>query len=578
MNTHDLTQNILYFVALIGLAIPLGAWIARVWEGRLGVVGRILGPVERGFYRVAGIKSDQQMDWKQYALALLLFSFLCFLGVFIPVFFQNTWMPFNADQRGPLHTDALQNALTSFNIAVSFITNTNWQGYAGESAMSHFVQMAALAVQNFLSAAVGLGVLAAIARGLSKKSLGAEGKGLGNFWVDITRATLYVLLPVAFVFALILVSQGVIQNFHAGVASHLVEGGTRVIAQGPVASQEAIKMIGTNGGGFFNANSAHPYENPTPLTNFLETIAILLIPAAQCLAFGKLVLDRRQGVALLATMTVVLVACLAVCNWSEYAHVHPAMSSMNVDTAVGNMEGKELRFGVGPSTLFATATTAASCGAVNSMHDSYAPLAGMMPLGLMQVGEVIFGGVGSGLYGMIHFVILTVFIAGLMVGRTPEYLGKKVGAFEMKCAVFALLIPNIAVLVATAIACVSPGGLAGLNNPGAHGFSEILYAATSASNNNGSAFAGLSVETNFYNILLGICMIAGRFGVIIPTLMMAGSLAKRASSPPSAGTLPTHTWLFSALLICIVVIMGALTFLPALALGPIAEHVSVFVK
>ena len=454
------------------------------------------------------------------------------------------------------------------NTAVSFASNTNWQAYAGESTMSYLTQMLGLAVQNFLSAATGIAVLVAVVRGFARR--GAS--GIGNFWVDLTRCTLYILLPLSLVMALVLVSQGVVQNFHA-----YVDTGSQVLPMGPAASQVAIKQLGTNGGGFFNANSAHPFENPTGLSNFIEMLAIFLIPGGLCLTFGRMVGDKRQGWAILATMLLIFIPLAVGLVAAEQAG-NPALHGLAVDGQAsalqsgGNMEGKETRFGIAASGLFAAITTAASCGAVNAAHDSLTPLGGLIPMWLMQLGEVVFGGVGSGLYGMLAFAIVAVFIAGLMVGRTPEYLGKKIEAYEMKMASLAVLVPCALVTIGTAIAVLAPAGVAGVSNPGAHGFSEILYAVSSASNNNGSAFGGLSANTPFWNILLAVCMFLARFPLAIAMLAMAGSLAAKRHVPPSAGTLRTHTPLFVVLLACIVVVVGALTFLPALALGPIAEH------
>jgi K+-transporting ATPase ATPase A chain len=497
------------------------------------------------------------------------------------------WLPLNPQHLAAVSPDS------AMNTAISFATNTNWQGYGGESTMSYLTQMLGLAVQNFLSAATGIAVLIAVIRGFVRRSA----SGLGNFWVDLTRSTLYVLVPLSLLLSLVLVSQGVVQNFKPYVevpvlqTTHYTETTkdaaghattrevpvtTQTLPMGPAASQIAIKQLGTNGGGFFNVNSAHPFENPTPLSNFFEMLAILLIPAALCYTFGKMVGDRRQGWALLAAMLVIFVPLLLVCTVAEQAG-NPLLHGLGVDQhasalqAGGNMEGKETRFGIVNSTIWATATTAASNGSVNAMHDSFTPIGGLVPLWLIQLGEVIFGGVGSGLYGMLAFAVVAVFIAGLMVGRTPEYLGKKIEAHEMKMASIAVLIPCALVVIGTAIAVMVPAGFGSVANPGAHGFSEMLYAVSSASNNNGSAFGGLSANTPFWNVLLGICMFLARYPLIVAMLAMAGSLAAKRSVPPSAGTLPTHTPLFVTLLACVVIVIGALTFLPALALGPIVE-------
>jgi K+-transporting ATPase ATPase A chain len=477
------------------------------------------------------------------------------------------WLPLNPQHFGAVSPDS------AMNTAVSFATNTNWQGYAGESTMSYFTQAVGLAVQNFLSAATGIAVLIAVIRGFSRRGVAA----VGNFWVDMTRATLYVLVPFSLVIALLLVSQGVVQNVSAYVDVATLQHGQQTLPMGPAASQIAIKMLGTNGGGFFNANSAHPFENPTPFSNFVEMLAIFLVPAALCYTFGSMVGDRRQGWALLATMLLIFVPLTVGLVAAEQAG-NPALQGLAIDahaTAMqpgGNMEGKETRFGIASSGLFAAITTAASCGAVNAMHDSLTPLGGLVPMWLMQLGEVIFGGVGSGLYGMLAFAVVAVFIAGLMVGRTPEYLGKKIEAHEMKMASLAVLIPCALVVICTAVAVMTPAGKAAVANPGAHGFSEILYAVSSAANNNGSAFGGLSANTPFWNVLLAICMFLARFPLAIAMLAMAGSLAAKRHVPETAGTLPTHTPLFVTLLACVVIVVGALTFLPALALGPIAEQ------
>jgi K+-transporting ATPase ATPase A chain len=587
MDADNYFQLSLYLAVLLLLSIPLGWYIARVMEGK-SRINRLFGGVERVFYRLCGISREAEMDWKQYAIAALLFNFLGILFVYALQRMQ-FWLPLNPQGLANISGDS------SFNTAVSFVTNTNWQGYAGESTMSYLTQMAALALQNFFSAATGIAIAFALIRGFARHS----SKGIGNFWVDMTRSTLYVLLPLSVILALALVQQGSIQNFRpyqqvrtlevthytvpkldaAGQPLKDAKGEPVVEAQstdkqvlpmGPVASQEAIKMIGTNGGGFFNANSAHPYENPTPLTNFLQMLAILIIPAALCTSFGVLVGDRRQGWAILAAMTVLFVAMTLTLMYVE-SQPNPMLASLHA-SGPGMMEGKETRFGITASALFASITTAASCGAVNAMHDSLSPLGGLVPMLQIQLGEVIFGGVGSGLYGMLIFAVLAVFIAGLMIGRTPEYLGKKIGVFDMKMMSIAILMTPALVLILTAVSVMVESGLAGIANPGAHGFSEILYAFSSAANNNGSAFAGLSANTPYYNIATGLAMWLGRFGIIVPVLAMAGSLAAKKRLAATSGTLPTHGPLFVALLIGAVILVGALTYVPALALGPVVEQ------
>jgi len=552
-------------------------------------------PLERGLYRLAGVRADAEMGWKQYAIAVLAFNLLGVVAVYALQRLQ-AYLPLNPQAFGAVTPDS------AFNTAVSFVTNTNWQGYSGESTMSYLTQMLALTVQNFFSAATGIAVVFALIRGFARQSSAT----IGNFWVDMTRSTLYVLVPIATVIALVLVSQGVIQNFDSYKEVSLVTSveysqpkvdaagqpvldaqgkpvtedlktDKQTLAMGPVASQEAIKMLGTNGGGFFNANSAHPYENPNALTNFIQMLAIFLIPAALCFSFGEMVKDRRQGVAVLASMTVIFVAMACVAALSE-VQVNAALSGLPIDHAAsalqagGNMEGKETRFGIAASALFATITTAASCGAVNAMHDSFTAIGGLVPMLLIQLGEVVFGGVGSGLYGMLVYAVLAVFIAGLMIGRTPEYLGKKIEAYEMKMTAVAILVTPLLVLVGTSIAVMMEPGRAGVFNPGTHGFSEILYALSSASNNNGSAFAGLSANTPFYNSLLAAAMWFGRFWIIIPVLALAGSLAAKKRLPVTGGTMPTHGALFVVLLVGSVLLVGALTYVPALALGPVAEQ------
>lgn len=574
MTPNSWIQIAIYFAVLLLCVKPLGAFMARVYEGDIPAWLRPLALVERGLYRLCGVKTSDEMTWKTYAGAVLVFNLVGLLFVYALQRAQG-FLPLNPQGFGAVSPDS------SFNTAISFASNTNWQGYGGESTMSYLTQMLGLGVQNFLSAATGMAVLVALVRGLR----GRELQTLGNFWVDLTRSTLYILLPLSILFSLAFVSQGVVQNFSPYASTRLLQPTTdadgkaiaeQSIALGPAASQVAIKQLGTNGGGFFNANSAHPLENPTPLSSFLQLIAILLIPAALCYTFGKMVGDTRQGWAILAAMTIVLVAFTIGCVTSEQSG-NPRLAALGVDSSTrmqpgGNMEGKEARFGIANSALWATATTAASNGSVNSMHDSYTPLGGMFQMLLMQLGEVIFGGVGSGLYGMLIFAIVSVFVAGLMVGRTPEYLGKKIEAFEMKMASLVILIPCAVVLIATAIAVSSPAGRATIQDPGAHGFSEVLYAATSAGNNNGSAFAGLGANNPFYNVLLGLAMLISRYWLIIPTLAIAGSLGRKKVVPVGTGTLPTHGPLFVGLLIGVVLIVGALTFIPALALGPIVEH------
>ncbi|TDP59720.1 potassium-transporting ATPase subunit KdpA [Roseateles toxinivorans] len=562
MGTSAWLNLALFMSILLLLAWPLSKWLSRVAEGTLP---RWMGAVEGGFYRLAGVTPDEGMGWKQYAFALLLFNFLGVLAAYALQRLQGL-LPLNPQGMAAVSPDS------AFNTAISFVTNTNWQGYGGESTMSYLTQMLALTVQNFVSAATGIAVVFALIRGFASKLSGT----IGNFWVDLTRVTLWVLLPLSFVFALFLVGQGVIQNFSAYVDVSGLEQ-SQQIAMGPVASQEAIKMLGTNGGGFFNANSAHPYENPTPLSNFAQMLSIFLIPAALCFTFGQLVGDKRQGVAILAAMSVLFIAGVITATAAEQAG-NPLLAALGVDQSLsatqagGNMEGKEARFGITASSLFAVITTAASCGAVNAMHDSLTPIGGMVTLVMMQLGEVVFGGVGTGLYGMLIFAVMAVFIAGLMIGRTPEYLGKKIESHDMKMVSVAILVTPMVVLIGTAIAVLAAGGKAGIANPGAHGFSEILYALTSAGNNNGSAFAGLSANTPFYNILLGVVMWLGRFGVIVPVLALAGSMAAKKRIPVGAGTLGTHGPLFVALLVGTVLLVGLLNYVPALALGPVVEH------
>ena len=563
----------LFMLVLLVLAKPLGGYIADVMEGRRHLLSPVGAPLESLLYRLAGVKREQEMSWLHYAMSVLLFSLIGVLFVYLLQRIQ-LWLPLNPQHMLGVSPDS------SFNTAISFVTNTNWQGYGGETTMSYLTQMLGLTVQNFLSAATGIVVAIALIRGFARHSVAT----IGNFWVDLTRATLYILLPLSTLFALLLVSQGVMQNFAAYLEVQTLQGAqSQTLAMGPVASQEAIKMLGTNGGGFFNANSAHPFENPTPLSNALQMLAIFLIPAALTFTFGRMVGSPRQGWAVLSAMSLLFVT-LAVAAISAEQQGNPLLAGLGVEPSVsqsasadgaqpgGNMEGKEMRFGIAESALFATITTAASCGAVNSMHDSYTPLGGMVPLLLIQLGEVVFGGVGSGLYGMLIFAILAVFIAGLMIGRTPEYLGKKIEAFEMKMVSVAILVTPLLVLIGTAVAVLLADGRAGILNPGAHGFSEVLYALSSAANNNGSAFAGLSANTPFYNLLLAVAMWFGRFGVIVPVLAIAGALAAKKRLAESGGTLPTHGTLFVALLIGTVLLVGLLNYVPALALGPVIEH------
>ena len=595
MNTQAWILLGAYLGVLTLLAWPLGKWLANVADGRLARWMAPFEAVERGLYRMAGVDASAGMGWRQYALALVAFNFLGVIAVYALQRLQGV-LPLNPAGMAGVSADS------AFNTAISFVSNTNWQGYVGEATMSYLTQMLALAVQNFFSAATGIVVVFALVRGFVARSSAS----IGNFWVDITRVTAYVLLPLSLVFSVFLVSQGVIQNFSAykevmtlevtayqqpkigtdGQPMKDAKGNPvlqdlktdrQTLAMGPVASQEAIKLLGTNGGGFFNANSAHPFENPTALTNFFQMLSIFLIPAALVFMFGRMVGDPRQGWAVLAAMTAIFVVSVIVVTMHEQQG-NPLLASLGADQAVsatqpgGNMEGKEARLGIAATGLFAAITTAASCGAVNGMHDSFTPMGGAVPLVLMQLGEVVFGGVGTGLYSMLIFAILAVFIAGLMIGRTPEYLGKKIETYEMKMTSIAILVTPILVLAGTAVAVLADAGKAGIANPGAHGFSEILYAFTSAGNNNGSAFAGLSANTPFYNTLLAIAMWFGRFGVIVPVLAIAGSLAAKKRMAVTAGTLPTHGPLFVMLLIGTVLLVGLLNYVPALALGPVVEH------
>jgi potassium-transporting ATPase potassium-binding subunit len=575
MTANGWLQIALFFAVTVGVAVPLGAYMARVYLGEPILLERVLGPLERLMYRLAGVKKDEETGWKTYAVAMLFFNVAGILLVYAIQRLQGV-LPLNP-QGFPAPSPDL-----AWNTAVSFATNTNWQSYGGESSLSYFSQMVALAVQNFVCAASGMAVLVALIRGITRKTTDT----IGSFWVDLVRSTLYVLLPLAIVVALVLVSQGVVQTFHSYETVQLLQATKdadgklvteQVLAVGPAASQIAIKMLGTNGGGFFNANSAHPFESPTGLSNFVEMFSLLVLPASLCFTFGNMVKDRRQGWAIFAAMATILLPLLVVCVQAEQAG-NPALHGLAVDQAAsalqagGNMEGKEVRFGIANTGLFATITTAVSCGAVNGMHDSFTPLGGLVPMWLIQLGEVVFGGVGAGLYGMLMFAIVAVFVAGLMVGRTPEYLGKKIEAKEMKMASLVVLVPPATVLIMTAIAVVTEAGRKGVLNPGPHGFSEILYAFSSAANNNGSAFGGLSANTPFYNTLLGLAMFMGRFFIKVPVLALAGSLAAKKLVPMSAGTLPTHTPLFVGMLVGVVILVGALTFIPALALGPIVEQ------
>jgi K+-transporting ATPase ATPase A chain len=611
MNLYSWLQIIFYIVVLLFLAKPLGSFMAKVYQGERTFLDPLLRPVEKFIYRLAGVKAADEMGWKTYAIAMLMFNVIGLLAVYALQRIQGL-LPLNPQGLGAVTPDSSWNTLvglltvyglqrfqhalplnpaampavtpdSSFNTAVSFATNTNWQGYGGEVTMSYLTQMLALTVQNFVSAATGIAVVVALIRGIARH----ETKSIGSFWVDLTRTTLYVLLPLALAVALLLVSQGVVQTLSPYQTVSLLQPTSdangnavtqQVLALGPAASQIAIKQLGTNGGGFFNVNSSHPFENATPFSNFVEMLSILVISGALCYTYGKMVGDTRQGWALLVVMTVIFVAFLGVAVWAEQGG-NPAFTALGVDQTQsninpgGNMEGKEVRFGVANSALWATATTAASNGSVNSMHDSFMPLGGLVPLFMIQLGEIIFGGVGSGLYGMLAFVIVGVFIAGLMVGRTPEYLGKKIEAYEMKMASLILLIPILLAKVGTAIAVVVPAGLATIwNTGGPHGFSEVLYAFSSAAGNNGSAFAGLGANTPFYNTALGIVMFLSRYWLAIPALAIAGSLVQKKKVPAGAGTLPTHTPLFIAWIIGVIMIVGALSFIPALSLGPIVEH------
>ncbi|CAM2188036.1 MULTISPECIES: potassium-transporting ATPase subunit KdpA [Burkholderia] len=594
MNANNLFQILLFVVVLLAAAVPVARYLSAVMDGSSRVV-RVFGPLERALYRIAGVDAGSEMNWKQYAIATIAFNALGALFLYGLLRLQG-FLPGNPQQFGAMTVDG------AFNTAVSFVTNTNWQDYTPEQTVSYLTQMLGLTVQNFLSAATGIVVVIALIRGFARHTA----QTIGNFWVDLTRVTMYVLVPMSMIVAALLMSQGVIQNMKAYQDVPVLQASTyaapkldaqgnpvkddkgnavtvptpltkQTLAMGPVASQEAIKMLGTNGGGFFNANSAHPYENPTPFANFLQIFSILIIPAALCLVFGRMIGDRRQGIAVLAAMTVAFVLAIGVEVSAEQGG-NPTLAALHVDQSTGalqpggNMEGKETRFGIAQTGIFTVATTAASCGAVDTMHDSLTPLGGLVPMLLMQLGEVIYGGVGSGLYGMLVFALLAVFVAGLMIGRTPEYVGKKIEAYEMKMVSIVVLLTPLLVLVGTSIAVLADAGKAGIANPGPHGFSEILYAFSSAANNNGSAFAGLTVGTPFYNWMTAIAMWFGRFGTIVPVLAIAGSLAAKKRIAVTSGTLPTHGPLFVVLLLGTVLLVGALTYVPALALGPGVEH------
>ena len=564
MTYNGWAQIVFYFATILLVTRPAGIFLYRVMEGERHVLSGPLGWLERLILRLSGVEGEEQ-SWSRYALSLLLFSAATMIVTYAIQRLQAV-LPLNPQHLGPV------GANSAFNTAASFTTNTNWQGYAGESTMSYLSQMAGLAWHNFISAAAGIAIAFALARGLTRRG---EGKGpgtIGNFWIDLTRATVHVLLPLSILFALIFVAAGMLQNLSPYVTATTLEGKVQTIAMGPVASQEAIKQLGTNGGGFFNANAAHPFENPTPLTNFLSMWLIFVIPAGLTYAFGRMAKEQKQGWALFGAMTFLFAAGVTTAYWAE-ARGNPIVDRLAVTQGVGNLEGKEVRFGVASSALYATVTTDASCGAVNSMHDSFTPLGGLVPLFNIQMGEVVFGGVGAGLYGILVMAILSVFIAGLMVGRTPEYLGKKVETREVQLAMLYVLIFPLVILASAAWSAVAPYGISSLANQGPHGLSEILYAFTSAAGNNGSAFAGLNANTPWYNVMLGIAMLAGRFLMIVPALAIAGSLAGKKTVPPSPGTLPTTGPLFAGLVVGVILIVGALTFFPALSLGPIVEHV-----
>ena len=575
MSWNNFIQESVYLFILLLMVRPLGLYMAHVYEGSPDRFNKWLFPCENWIYRVSGTDATEGMSWKEYAISVMIFNVIGIIAVYALQRVQSHLI-MNPMSMQPVSADL------AFNTAISFATNTNWQSYGGETTLSYLTQMLGLTVQNFVSAATGMAVLVAFIRGLAQK----QKETIGNFWVDLVRTTLYILIPLSVILALLLISQGVVQTFAPSAKAVLIEPikngegkaiAEQIIARGPAASQIAIKQLGTNGGGFFNINSAHPFENPTPLSNLLEVLAILLIPSSLCYTFGYMVKDRRQGWAILAAMLIIFIPCLFICTHFEQGG-NPLLTHLGIDQKAsdlqcgGNMEGKEARFGIAGSSLWATATTAASNGSVNSMHDSFMPLGGLIPMWLMQLGEVVFGGVGSGLYGMLAFVIVAVFVAGLMIGRTPEYLGKKIESYEMKMAALILLIPHMCILIGTAFAVVLRQGKQAILNPGPHGLSEILYAFSSAGNNNGSAFAGLSTNNIFYNVALGLAMFFARYWLIIPTLAIAGSLSKKKIVPTSSGTLPTHTPLFIVFLVMVTLIVGALTFFPALSLGPVVEH------
>lgn len=564
MTVNGWLQILIFLAVVFALTKPLGTYLFSVFEGPKKPLPQIFGPLERFFFKVCGINPDDEQDWKEYAASLIMFSVISMLITYAILRFQNL-LPLNPQKFGPVP------AWLAMNTSISFTTNTNWQAYSGETTMSYFSQMAGLAWHNFTSAAAGIGVALAIARGFTRKIRPGMPSTIGNFWADLIRATVYVLLPISFIAAIFLVSQGVIQNFSAYHEIMTIEGSKQIIAMGPVASQEAIKELGTNGGGFFNANSAHPFENPTPISNMFEMILIFAIPSALTYTYGLMAKNVKEGRVIWGAMALLFLVGVSAAYWSE-SQVNPAANGMQISQSSGNMEGKETRFGITGSSLFATVTTDASCGAVNSMHDSFNSIGGLVPMLNIQLGEVIFGGVGAGLYGMLMFVVLTVFIAGLMVGRTPEYLGKKIEATEMKFVMLYVLIFPIIILGFTAWGAVAPYGVSSLNNSGPHGLSEILYAFTSAAGNNGSAFAGLNANTDWYNITLGLSMLFGRFFMIIPVLAIAGSMAAKKTVPAGPGTFHTDGGMFLVLLLAVVIIVGALTFFPALTLGPIVEH------
>lgn len=554
MTSPDLVQIVLFIALIAGLTPILGNYMFKVFTGKPHFMLAGFAWIEKSAYRFTHIDAEEETGWKEYTFGLLLFNLIGLIFLFLIQLCQS-WLPLNPANLPNVSWHS------AFNTAVSFITNTNWQGYAGETTLSYFVQMTGLTVQNFVSAATGIAVILAVVRGISRKTT----TKIGNFWVDLTRATVYVLLPLSLLFAIVLAGQGVVQNFKSYETVQTLQGSTQVLPMGPAASQIAIKQLGTNGGGFFNANSAHPFENPTPFSNFLQIFAIFLIPASLTYTYGKMVGSVRQGWTIFTVMMILFLAGLTISLIAEYS-THTVFGNLHL------MEGKETRFGISSSVLFSVVTTDASCGAVNAMHDSLSPLSGMVAMINILLGEIIFGGVGAGLYGMVVFIILTVFIAGLMVGRTPEYLGKKIGAFEVQMAIIANLVTSFAILVFTAWAAVTSYGLSSLNNAGPHGFSEILYGYASAAGNNGSAFAGLNANTLFYNLTLGVAMLIGRFGVIVPVLAIAGSLARKNITPPSSGTFRTDNWLFIMLLIGVILIVGGLTYFPALSLGPVVEH------